>query len=157
MALSFADLKGRTMKYAQVGRTYVTFHGAVEPSKNDWNDWLADLEKNAPNLDGVFVFTGGGGPNALQRKQTINMWSRQARVPPIAVVFTNPVVRTMATAMNYFMSRPIRMFSPAEIDDALEKYLALSPADLSAVRALMPAALAWAGYARGAGVGGWRT
>src|SRR5262245_24711433 len=112
-------LHGQSMFYGRVGDVYVCLHPATPPSKADWDDWMVDMEREAPTVRGLLVWTEGGGPDAGQRKRTAEMWNRMKKMPPIAIVTGAAVVRTMITALNFFMSRPMKGFAPTEIDRAL--------------------------------------
>jgi hypothetical protein len=133
MASGYA-FRGSTMRYGRVGSIYVVVHGALPPSNVDWEGWLDHVSREVPMFTGMLVHTEGGGPDAGQRQKTAEMWARHARMPSIAVVTRSPVVRLMVTALNYFLSRPIRAYAPAAIDEALSEHLKVAPGDREEIR-----------------------
>src|SRR5690349_230705 len=129
-------LRGSTMKFGRVGRAYVCIHPDLAPSDADWKALMADVEQQARQISGLFVYAAeGGGPNAVHRKQIIEMWARVGRPPPIAVVASSPAVRAMITAINYFLPRPIREFSLDAMGEALE-YVGVPPSEHPLLRGL---------------------
>jgi len=135
-------LRGSTMQFGRVGSIYVCVHPSTPPSSGEWDTWLEDVEREVPTLSGALVYTEGGGPDARQRKETAAMWNRQARSLPIAVVTKSPVVRGMLTALNFFLSRPLRGYAPEQLDEALTEYLKVAPEQQAELRRVVAAALA---------------
>jgi hypothetical protein len=140
MASGYA-FRGSTMRYGRVGSIYVVVHGALPPSNVDWEGWLDHVNREVPMFTGMLVYTEGGGPDAGQRRKTAEMWARQARMPAIAVVTRSSVVRLMVTALNYFLSRPIRGYAPGEIGEALSEHLKVAPGDREEILVAVAVAL----------------
>jgi hypothetical protein len=116
-------LRGSTMLFGQVGSVYLVVHSEMPPSDADWDAWLQEMAREASMLHAMLIYTEGGGPDARQRRRTAEMWRRHPRIPPIAVVTTSPIARAMITALNYFLSKPIRGYTPSEVEEALGEHL----------------------------------
>lgn len=112
---------------------YVVVHAAESPSNEAWSEYVADMERNARAIRGLAVYTTGGGPNAGQRKQVADMWARVGVNPQIVVITPHAVVRTIVTALNWFLSRKIQAFQPDELDPAL-RHLGVGRGEQQVVR-----------------------
>jgi hypothetical protein len=123
-----------TMAYRLVEGIHVARHTAESPSNAEWDAYMADIEKQLPKMDGMLIYTEGGGPSAPQRRVTNTFWGPQPKKPPIAVVTTSKVVKILATTFGWVMGDRIRWFS--SLDDGLE-YLQISPDRREPVKAAM--------------------
>src|SRR6476620_10097389 len=98
------------MCHEVVERVSVVLHGTDAPSDDDWNAYLIEME-NAQELNALFIFTLGGGPNAAQRKSVADMWQRRKSMPPTSLVTPSAVVRTIVTALNWVLPQKITPFA----------------------------------------------
>lgn len=121
-----------------VGRVGVAVNNATSPSADDWDAYLAMAGEGMKLAGGLarfkqLVVTDGGGPNAAQRKATMDLASRYGdpSTMKIAAVSNNIGVRGMVTAFNW-VGAPIRAFSPTQLGEAFA-YLGISDDDALAV------------------------
>lgn len=136
-----STFRGSTMWFGRVGSIYLVVHPEQAPSSLDWDEWLKDIEREAPSIDGVLVYTEGGGPDARQRKLTAEMWERRGYMPPVALVSGSPLVRVIVTALNYFLSNPIRAYPPSDLEAALALHLKVPRVEHTEIRRAISSAL----------------
>jgi hypothetical protein len=118
----------RNMAYEMVSlggrRVYVALHTRDAPSSDEWDGWVALLDKNAkedgfdlertPNL----VVTDGGAPDREQRTAVNVIVSQAKTLPSVALVTDSIVVRSMVRAFSIFNPR-VAVFAPADFNRAL--------------------------------------
>lgn len=122
------------MAYAMTGGgVYVVVHDEIDPTPDVWREYVNEMEKQAPKIRGLAVYSLGGGPKAAERRYVADMWTRVGVNPPIVLVTPVLMVRTVVTALNWFLSRPIETFPPADFDRAMDK-LDLAKAERTEVR-----------------------
>jgi hypothetical protein len=127
-------MAGVTLRYGLApGGVYLVVHGSKPPPLDEWKLYVEDMEGHAraQALRVLFILSGGGGPDAVQRKWVAQMWKRLGGNPPIIAVAPRRVSLGVVIAMNWFLTNPIRTFSMDEIDEAL-KQLALTDMDRQA-------------------------
>src|SRR5690606_12922715 len=80
-------------------------HTATNPSHAEWGAMTTYVKSLRPDqLKGTLVYTEGGSPNALQRKQLRDAFLQGRGVsPPSAVLTNSALARTAITALNLFL------------------------------------------------------
>lgn len=103
----------------------IVVNNATDPSKEEWDAYLALASagmKAAGDLSrfSQLVVTDGGGPNAAQRKASVDLGKKHGDPSLIrgSVVSNSVAVRGIVTAFHW-LGAPMRSFSPAEVGDAL--------------------------------------
>jgi hypothetical protein len=86
------------------------------PSPGEWGSLLAGMRKP---YRGALVYTEGGAPSALQRKQLRDTVFRDGDIPPSAILTDSTVVRAAMTALNLFLGGRIKAFPYEEIEAGL--------------------------------------
>jgi hypothetical protein len=119
------DSAERSFRWGQAGNVCVVVHGLRDPATQEWREYVDDMAAHVKVLKGVLVYTAGAGPNSTQRKYLSDMWNRSAITLPVALMTPSTVVRGMVTALNWVMPKPIRTFTPDQVEDAL-RYLQLN-------------------------------
>lgn len=105
--------------YERVGDYLLMAHPHGDPTEDEWDDAVAAIREAADRgARGLLVHTIGGGPNAAQRKQIAEMWEARGSMLSIAVTTPSSVVRGVITALNWFLSRPIRAY--ATLDESMD-------------------------------------
>ena len=122
------DDGGRTFHWGKAGNVGVFVHGHKEPREKEWRDSIDQLAAQADTMKGVLVYTLGGGPNSTQRKYLADMWLRRGAMLPTALVTPSSVVRGIVTALNWVLPKPIRTFSPDQVQEAM-RFLQLDDDD----------------------------
>lgn len=105
------------MKFAGIESFLVVVHDEMTPTDLEWSDYLDALHKAAPS--GVFVYSGGGGPNAVQRRK-LQAVLKAIGGTRVAVLTPGVVARTIVSALNLFSPQPMAVFAPDEVVEALE-------------------------------------
>lgn len=101
--------------HERVGDFLLMTHPHGDPTEAEWDEAVAAIRKAADSgARGLLVHTIGGGPNAAQRKQVAEMWEARGSMITIAVTTPSSMVRGVITALNWFLSRPIRAFATLE-------------------------------------------
>jgi hypothetical protein len=124
-------MTGTTLRYGLgPGGVYLVVHGHKPPQHEEWKRYVEDMEEHARagSLRTVFILSAGALPDALQRKCVTQMWQRVGTNPPIIGVGHGRLSRGVVTAINWLLSRPMRLFSTDEFQSAVEQ-LALTDAD----------------------------
>lgn len=111
----------QTMKHGLVETTYLVVHGSAAPGDAEWDDYTAAMERSAPVIACVFVYSLGGGPDSRQRRTVADVWRRVGKTPPISVVGPmTPFVRGVVTALSWFVGSSMRLWSPSDIGFAFD-------------------------------------
>jgi hypothetical protein len=113
------------MVFELVDGIHVVVHSAQNPSDGEWAAYTTEL-RDCERVDGLFVFTHGGAPNARQRKLLREVWAHRGKTPRVSVLTNAIVVRTVVTAFNIFLNNQLKMFALSELHPALE-YLGIPP------------------------------
>lgn len=105
----------KTMAARLHAHAVILVHTEAAPSQAEWDSYVANLKSMEQVVGGdlgrgaLIVFTDGGAPNAIQRRQ-VNDWLR-GRYWPVSVVSYSGVVRTVGTAMSFF-NKGLDIYSP---------------------------------------------
>lgn len=102
------------------GRIAITVHGERAPSREDWATYIETISR-LPNLATVraLVVSAGGGPNAIQRGELVDLFDSDDRgATRTAIVTRSMTMRGIATAISWF-NRGLKAFKPSEMDAAL--------------------------------------
>jgi hypothetical protein len=120
----------QTLAWRQVSNVLVTFETSINPSDPEWDTFLDAVETAfaKPRVDGLLVYTMGGGPSGSQRKRGAQMIERVDGTPRIAVVDVSALNRGIIAAFNFIIRTPIKPFRPSALRDALD-YLQIPAAD----------------------------
>jgi len=114
------DIKIRTKSAVvqSVGKYFVFVHSNEDPSDREW-DQLIQVYRKASDPKDIrsLVFTEGGSPNARQRVSLNQLFG--ATKPVIALITASALARAAGTAISWFNPR-VRMFSPEEVERALD-------------------------------------
>jgi hypothetical protein len=120
---------GNAMGWAIVEAIGVIVHGSGTPSKEEWQQWLTEYRRRSSELDGVFIYSFGGGPTSAQRTQLLQIVDNLQHVPPTIMVTSSVMARGIITALSWFIAPPKRakVFAPTDLEAAFTA-LALSEA-----------------------------
>lgn len=99
-------------------------------ANEEWNLYMDGLRKLADTPLRTIVLTDGGSPNAIQRKEMIDLFRGES--PPTCIVSTSPLVRGMTTALGWFNPN-IKAVSPEQLKEAFQ-YLGIPAAHEDRVR-----------------------
>lgn len=131
MAHFRVELRGRPI--------YVALHTRITPSDAEWRAWTRSLEDYAKESGGDLgrsanlVITDGGSPNTSQRTAVNNIVALGASLPPVAVITSSLLVRTIVRAFTIFNEK-LRVFAPDAVREAAE-HVGITPSELSVVLA----------------------
>jgi hypothetical protein len=115
----------KNMQFKVVGRTFIVVYGPRNPTNEEWESYLAEVERHGFESTVQLIVTEGGGPDSPQRKLLND--KLKGRPVPVAVVSKNPIIRGVVTALSWFNSQ-IRSFVPSHFADAL-RHLGLPAAE----------------------------
>lgn len=126
------EVLGPSMAVRALPRVFLVAHGAQDPTDDEWAaflHWTVEL-LNDPRPS--IIYTRGGRPTALQRKQLAEVLQKRA-APRTAVLTDNTLVRTVVRLLSW--ANPLlRAFPPDDIEAALT-YLEVPLSDTVEVRA----------------------
>jgi hypothetical protein len=111
---------GKAMAWAIVDGIGVIVHGSGTPSKDEWEEWLAEYRRRSSTLEGVFIYSFGGGPTSAQRTQLLQIVDKLQHVPQTIMVTGSAMVRGIITALSWFIAPPKRakVFAPTDLEAA---------------------------------------
>ena len=111
---------GRAMRWAIVDAVAIIVHGSGTPSKDEWQAWLHEYRQRSPQLEGVVIYSFGGGPTSAQRTELLQIVDKLQHVPRTIMVTSSAMVRGIITALSWFIAPPKRakVFAPTELEDA---------------------------------------
>ena len=110
------DLKGLAIDAFET--TLLVAHGHSAPTEVEWQQLMAAWASH-PEMTTQLVFTLGGGPNVVQRRQSLEVLNaRPGGSPKTAVMTDSLVVRGMVTALSWFATNRVAAFGPGALDDA---------------------------------------
>jgi hypothetical protein len=99
--------------------TLMVAHGREAPTVSEWQQLVAAWRSH-PELTSQLVLTLGGGPNVVQRRESLELLnSRPGGSPDTAVLTDSIVVRGMVTALSWFATGRLAAFSLDGLDAAL--------------------------------------
>lgn len=111
------------MAMCRGGRLMVAVHSPVPPTDAEWARWVSLGLEAQTNALRLFVETsGGGGPNAKQRRLLAD--NLQPLGMRCAIVTSSPIVRGIVTAVAW-LNVDLRAFAPGD-QDAAATFLQLS-------------------------------
>jgi hypothetical protein len=112
--------KGKAMRWAIVERVAVIVHGSGTPSRDEWQEWLAVYRRHSADLEGVVIYSFGGGPTPAQRTELLEIVDKLRRVPQTIMVTSSALVRGIITALGWFVAPPKRakVFAPVDLEAA---------------------------------------
>lgn len=124
----------KSMVFKIVGNVHIVINGTTEPHDEDWRLYMNAVRSEEQKMTDfakmrTLVFSGGGGPNAKQRKE-INEFLG-GRATPVAIVTSSTIMRGIVTALQWF--NPLaRAFSPDNVVAAMQ-FLGTSNSDTNLV------------------------
>jgi hypothetical protein len=109
-------MANRTMAWANEGQLSVTVHDERDPTRDEWDRYVADIRKLG-TLAGrkVLVLSHGGGPNTAQRRVLIDAMKGQES--KTAILTNSQLMRGVGIAVGWF-NRQLRVFALNERDAA---------------------------------------
>jgi hypothetical protein len=108
----------KTMGYKYVEKIHVVVHTADNPSNAEWDDYLHDIGEKQHEIQGVVVYSAGGGPNAAQRSRLTAVWGNQKN-KPVALMSSSRIFRGLITALVWVMPKhPMRVFAVDDMEGA---------------------------------------
>jgi hypothetical protein len=111
---------------------HLLVHNEVPPDDEEWAFNLSAILENKKEIKGIFVYTMGGGPNAVQRSSYNNALEKAGIKPKVAVLSGSAVVRGILTAFNWVQGGTMRLFPLDGVGPACD-YLGLSGLEQTAV------------------------
>lgn len=124
------------MAFKVVERVHVAVHTQESPGDGEWAQYLDHVGHHLDRIDGIFVWSEGGGPTAAQRDQSSKFWAAISPRPSIAVMTPSRFVRALASALSWTMGSQIRAFCEDDFD-ATFAYLHLGAGQRIAVLSAM--------------------
>jgi len=107
-------------------RAIVTLHSAVEPTDKEWQEYLAEAMPPQGQARPHLVFSQGGRPTAMQRKQmAVALLGRE---PRMAIMAESDMTRTMVRLIAPF-NPAVRAFAEDNMAGA-RTYLGVSMTEL---------------------------
>lgn len=97
----------------------LTVHGTETPVAEDWQRYMAALDRWRANGRGQLVYTLGGMPSSVQRSASIELGKQMLRerkargepTPPTAVMTDSTAARALATLFNWFFDNSFQAFA----------------------------------------------
>lgn len=106
------------MSWKRVGRFVVTVHSAQEPFDDEWNRYVLGAHEFQPlEAQRILVVSGGGAPNAAQRRQLVEALA--GAQTPTAILTTSWIMRGAATAFRWF-NPSLRVLGPSALAQAMD-------------------------------------
>lgn len=99
----------------------VAVYGDDSPTNEEWGVYLDVVRSMDPGYR-MIVFSGGGGPTTMQRRDLEKITNHQDAAG-VAVVTSSRLARGIVTAIRWF-NREIKAFEPSQRDEAF-KFLSL--------------------------------
>jgi hypothetical protein len=96
----------------------------VDPSDEDWDAYLADVNAHLRGLKGVLVFTPKTGPSASQRARANAAYEKAKAEIPTAIMTSSRMVRGIMTALSWALGGKIKSFGENDFQGAVD-FLAL--------------------------------
>jgi hypothetical protein len=105
----------KTLAYCWVEGFIITVHTEQAPSSQERTTMVSD--PRLASYTGALIYTLGGSPGALQRKQLRDAISSKETCA--AVLTSSAIARAAITALNLFTRNAIRAFAPSDLEQAL--------------------------------------
>jgi len=111
---------GKAMRWAIVDGVAVIVHGSGTPSKDEWQAWLREYRQRSAQLEGVLIYSFGGGPTSAQRTELLQIVDKLQHVPQTIMVTSSAMVRGIITALSWFIAprKRAKVFAPTDLEDA---------------------------------------
>lgn len=118
----------------KLGSLLIYVYGARAPTDAEWKAAVAYYQAAATMATArVLVYSNGGAPGAKQRAHFVRL--SNGKTVRIAVLTMSALARAAAVAFRWF-NPTLRLFTPAELEDALE-FLSVPPAGRPDVRLML--------------------
>ncbi len=106
------------MVWRRLGRFVVTVHSEREPLDEEWSRYVASAREYLPLLDQrILVISGGGAPNAAQRRQLVTLL--EGGLAPTAILTGSWLMRGAGTAVSWF-NPSLRVFGLDGLAQAMD-------------------------------------
>lgn len=127
------------MDHKTVRGVYVLIHDASDPTPEEWQRYLNDVQKDVDEGRSfrVLVYTAGGSPNALQRGRLTTL--TEGRGVVTAVISKLKRVRLVVKALSFFHPTIVSARTLADAAD----HLGLSTDDERAIMRYVRAVWRW--------------
>lgn len=120
--------RAKALVFKLVGCVLVVAHSDKEPTDEEWEAVLAEVEHRG-ELRPQVISTDGGGPNTVQRGRLGKVLNNRA--VPVAIASDGHWSRGLATAMSW--SNPgVRLFTQGDLPNALA-YLDIPRSEAEAI------------------------
>ena len=106
----------RTMAATVIDRLVIVAYGAGPPTEPEWLDYVRLIARQGVERTMQLVFTEGGEPTAVQRRQLDALFA--GRAVPVAIVSDSARVRGTAMLLSW-VNRQVKAFRPSQLGDAL--------------------------------------
>jgi hypothetical protein len=104
-------------------------HSSVNPTEEEWTANLNSLTEHKARIQGIFVYTMGGAPNAAQRDRYNKTLEKIGLKPKVAILNGSAMIRGIVTAFNWIQQgNDMKMYPLDGLKDALA-YLGCSPTE----------------------------
>jgi hypothetical protein len=99
------------------GQFFVAVHTAQNPTREEWDQFVGSIDST---VKGSLIFTMGGSPSALQRKQMRDAMAQFKIIDKPSAILTDSIIaRTAITAINAFTGGTARAFPLNAVNEAL--------------------------------------
>lgn len=103
-----------TIGFKLVEGIHVSVSSKENPTDAEWEEYIADIGRNLPEMTGLLSFSEGAAPTSPQRVAIGKFWKVQTKRVPLAIITTSKVVRIIVTAFNWMLGEQIRAFNTIE-------------------------------------------
>jgi hypothetical protein len=101
-------------------RFMIAVHNTLNAPTPDWNNYIEAILLSPVVVAGFLVYTEGGAPSAIQRKQLRDaLIQRGNHTQPAGILTESIIARTAITALNLFLGGTVKAVPPHNIDEAL--------------------------------------
>jgi hypothetical protein len=95
-------------------------HGHDEPTDDEWQQLMAAWRSH-PEVTSQLVLTLGGGPNVVQRRESVELLNARPGGSPATAVLTDSIaVRGIVTALGWFATNRLAAFSFEGVEAAFD-------------------------------------
>lgn len=108
---------------------FVAVFGHGTPPEAEWQQYVAVMKALQGPPHRVLVFSAGGGPSALQRKD-IEVVSKEHGSPRVATVTGDRIARGIVTALGWIRGETFKAFPPEDLESAC-RFIGLSDEEKS--------------------------
>jgi len=122
----------RTLAYSIFKRRLlVLVHTKDAPDDTEWAEYTASAGQGKKEIQGILVYSAGGGPNTMQRAQLDEAMGIESHPAKVAVVTVSRIARGIVTAIGWF-SGGIKSFGTHQLPQAIE-FLGTPASDVALV------------------------